>query len=155
MNLSKALFIFSFNDETKIDRILKDRMYVINTKGFKPKDKISICRNYVLPELLDTFLFSKEEILFPDDTILHIIEQFTGKEEGVRNLKRCLETIISKINIYYLSQKREEKKEEEKDDLPMTFKIKDFKLPLTVTSEIVKELLPVKNGDQPPEHMYL
>ena len=155
MNLSKALFIFSFNDETKIDRILKDRMYVINTKGFKPKDKIEICRNYVLPELLDTFLFSKEEILFPDDTILHIIEQFTGKEEGVRNLKRCLETIISKINIYYLSQKKEEKKEEEKDDLPMTFKIKDFKLPLTVTSEIVKELLPVKNGDQPPEHMYL
>ena len=163
MNLSKALFIFSFNDETKIDRILKDRMYVINTKGFKPKDKISICRNYVLPELLDTFLFSKEEILFPDDTILHIIERFTGKEEGVRNLKRCLETIISKINIYYLSQKREkdkeekegEEKKEEKDDLPMTFKIKDFKLPLTVTPEIVKELLPVKNGDQPPEHMYM
>ena len=138
-------------------------MYVINTKGFKPKDKISICRNYVLPELLDTFLFSKEEILFPDDTILHIIERFTGKEEGVRNLKRCLETIISKINIYYLSQKREkdkddvegEEKKEEKDDLPMTFKIKDFKLPLTVTPEIVKELLPVKNGDQPPEHMYM
>ena len=163
LNLSKALFIFSFNDESKIDRILKDRMYVINTKGFKPKDKISICRNYVLPELLDTFLFSKEEILFPDDTILHIIERFTGKEEGVRNLKRCLETIISKINIYYLSQKREkdkddvegEEKKEEKDDLPMTFKIKGFKLPLTVTPEIVKELLPVKNGDQPPEHMYL
>ena len=155
LNLSKALFIFSFNDESKIDRILKDRMYVINTKGFKPTDKISICRNYVLPELLDTFLFSKEEILFPDDTILHIIERFTGKEEGVRNLKRCLETIISKINIYYLSQKKEEKEEEEKDDLPMTFKIKDFKLPLTVTPEIVKELLPVKNGDQPPEHMYM
>ena len=153
LNLSKALFIFSFNDESKIDRILKDRMYVINTKGFKPTDKISICRNYVLPELLDTFIFSKEEILFPDDTILHIIERFTGKEEGVRNLKRCLETIISKINIYYLSQKKEEK--EEKDDLPMTFKIKDFKLPLTVTPDIVKELLPVKNGDQPPEHMYM
>ena len=90
-------------------------MYVIHTKGFKPTDKISICRNYVLPELLDTFLFSKEEILFPDDTILHIIERFTGKEEGVRNLKRCLETIISKINIYYLSQKKEGKEEEKKE----------------------------------------
>ena len=167
LNLSKALFIFSFNDESKLDRILKDRMYVIHTKGFKPTDKISICRNYVLPELLDTFLFSKEEILFPDDTILHIIERYTGKEEGVRNLKRCLETIISKINIYYLSQKKEEKEEKEerkeekkeekekKDDLPMTFKIKDFKLPLTVTSEIVKELLPVQNSGLPPEHMYM
>ena len=28
-DLSKALFIFSFNDESKIDRI-QDRMYVIN-----------------------------------------------------------------------------------------------------------------------------
>ena len=36
LDLSKALFIFSFNDESKIDRILKDRMYVIHTKGFKP-----------------------------------------------------------------------------------------------------------------------
>ena len=25
-------------------------MYVINTKGFKPEDKVSICNNYILPE---------------------------------------------------------------------------------------------------------
>ena len=55
-----------------------------------------------------------------------------------------------------MKEEKEVKEEkEEKDDLPMTFKIKDFKLPLTVTPEIVKELLPVKNGDQPPEHMYM
>tara|TARA_Y100000996_G_scaffold286991_1_gene226608 strand:+ start:13 stop:1524 length:1512 start_codon:yes stop_codon:yes gene_type:complete len=153
LDLSKALFIFSFNDESKVDRILKDRMYVINTKGFKPKDKVEICRNYILPELLDTFLFSKEEILFSDESILQIIEKYTGKEEGVRNLKRCLETIISKINIYYLSDK---KNEGEKDKIPLTFTIKDFKLPLNITEEIVKELLPSgKNEGQPPEHMYM
>ena len=49
-DISKALFIFSFNDETKVDRILKYRMYVINTKGFNTKDKIKICREYLLPE---------------------------------------------------------------------------------------------------------
>tara|TARA_Y100001935_G_scaffold86596_1_gene71844 strand:+ start:3070 stop:4848 length:1779 start_codon:yes stop_codon:yes gene_type:complete len=153
LDLSKALFIFSFNDESKVDRILKDRMYVINTKGFKPKDKVEICRNYILPELLDTFLFSKEEILFSDESILQMIEKYTGKEEGVRNLKRCLETIISKINIYYLSDK---KNEGEKDKIPLTFTIKDFKLPLNITEEIVKELLPSgKNEGQPPEHMYM
>jgi len=155
LDLSKALFIFSFNDETKVDRILKDRMYVINTKGFKPKDKIEICRNYVLPELLDTFLFTKDEILFSDDAILHIIEKYTGKEEGVRNLKRCLETIISKINIYYLSDKKNEDKNEN-EKIPLTFSINDFKLPLNITEDIVKELLPSgKNEGQPPEHMYM
>jgi ATP-dependent Lon protease len=155
LNLSKALFIFSFNDETKVDRILKDRMYVINTKGFNPKEKVNISRSYLLPELLDTFLFSEEEILFSDDAILHIIEKYTGKEEGVRNLKRCLETIISKINIYYLSDKKNEK-EENTDKIPMTFKIKDFQLPLNITEEVVKELLPDGNNNgNPPEHMYM
>ena len=155
LNLSKALFIFSFNDESKVDRILKDRMYVINTKGFDPKEKVKICRNYVLPELLDTFLFSEEEILFSDEAILHIIEKHTGKEEGVRNLKRCLETIISKINIYYLSDKKNEK-DENTEKIPMTFTIKDFQIPLKITEEVLKELLPDgKNSDNPPEHMYM
>ena len=34
-------------------------MYVINTNGFKPEDKIEICNNYILPELLETFMFTK------------------------------------------------------------------------------------------------
>ena len=152
LDLSKALFIFSFNDETKINRILKDRMYVINTKGFKPEDKVSICREYILPELLNTYMFDKNEIIFPDESIYEIIEKYTLKEEGVRNLKRCLETIISKINIYYLSYKEDEKEE----DLCMTFKIKDFKLPIRVTTELIDELINKNiDLDKAPEHMYM
>ena len=117
-DLSKALFIFSFNDESKIDRILKDRMYVINTKGFKPNDKISISRNYLLPELYYTFLFSKDDIEFSDETILYIIEKHTNKEEGVRNLKRCIEGIIAKVNIYYLTGNA--------DKVDLNFKIKEL-----------------------------
>ena len=41
LDLSKALFIFSYNDESKVNKILKDRMYVIHTKGFKTDDKIN------------------------------------------------------------------------------------------------------------------
>ena len=152
LDLSKALFIFSFNDESKIDRILKDRMYVIHTKGFKPEDKISICRNYLLPELLDTFLFEKNEITFTNETILYIIEKYTHKEEGVRDLKRCLETIISKINIYYLSNQNKE----DTENVNINFKIDNFKLPLNITINIIQELLSInKNDGEPPEHMYM
>ena len=38
-DLSKALFIFSYNDESKINPILRDRMYRISTKGYKKEDK--------------------------------------------------------------------------------------------------------------------
>ena len=74
-------------------------MYVINTKGFKPEDKIAICNDYILPELMETFMFDMEDITFEKEAIEYIIETHTEKEEGVRNLKRCLETIISKIII--------------------------------------------------------
>ena len=52
LDLSKALFIFSFNDESKTNRILKDRMYVINTKGFKPRKTRYQYVEYILPEII-------------------------------------------------------------------------------------------------------
>ena len=87
LDLSKALFIFSYNDENKVNKILKDRMYVINTKGFKTEDKLRICKDYLLPELLTLFDFKKEEIIFEDEILKDIIEKYTGNEEGVRILK--------------------------------------------------------------------
>lgn len=151
IDLSKSLFIFSFNDESKVDRILKDRMYVINTKGFKPDDKIEICKNYILPELMETFMFNKEDISFEKEALEYIINTFTEKEEGVRNLKRCLETIISKINIYNLSQT-----ESEENKIPLTFKLDNFKIPLNVNKDIVETLLSKKEDNyKPPEHMYM
>jgi len=153
IDLSKSLFIFSFNDESKVDRILKDRMYVINTNGFKPNDKIEICNNYILPELMDTFMFNKEDISFEKEALEYIINKFTENEEGVRNLKRCLETIISKINIYNLSQTESETEE---NKIPLTFKLDNFKIPLNVNKDIVETLLSKKEDNyKPPEHMYM
>ena len=99
LDLSKVLFIFSFNDESKINKILKDRMNVINTKGFKTDDKIKITHEFLLTKLYSTYKLSKEDVIFTDEIIEYIITKNTGKEEGVRNLQRCLETILSKINM--------------------------------------------------------
>ena len=146
LDLSKALFIFSYNDESKVDKILKDRMYVIHTKGFKTEDKIKICNEYLIHEIYDTFAFSKEEIIFSDDILKNIIEKYTEGEEGVRDLKRCIETIESKINIHILSD----------GDSALSFQLKDISLPLKLTEEHIEILLKtdIKN-DKPPYGMYL
>ena len=47
-NLSKILFIFSYNDEKKVNPILKDRMYRIETKGYDKKQKVIIARDYLI-----------------------------------------------------------------------------------------------------------
>jgi len=150
LDLSKVLFIFSFNDESKIDPVLKDRMYVINTKGFKTNDKIKIAKDYLLPELLDTFKYH-DNIKFDDESIKYIIENFTGQEEGVRNLKRCLETIISKVNMYELLYENDTNKS--LIDIP--YKIKDFKIPYIVNKNDFDELLKKVEEDKRPEHMYM
>ena len=38
----------------------------------------------------------------PDDALTYIIDTFTGEEKGVRNLKRCLEIVYSKLNLFRL-----------------------------------------------------
>jgi ATP-dependent Lon protease len=103
-DLSKCLFIFSYNDESKVNSILKDRMYRIQTKSYDSKEKVIIARNYILPKIREQVCFSEEEVIIPDETLQYIISNkaLTNGEDGVRNLKRCLEIIYTKINLFRL-----------------------------------------------------
>ena len=51
LDLSKALFIFSYNDPKVIDPILLDRIHRIKFKELKIDDKLIIANRYILPEL--------------------------------------------------------------------------------------------------------
>jgi ATP-dependent Lon protease len=104
LDLSKCLFIFSYNDENAVNPILKDRMYRIQTKGYDTKEKITIARDYLLPKIREQVNFKAEDIIVPDDTLQYIIStpHLTKNESGVRNLKRCLEIIYTKLNLYRL-----------------------------------------------------
>lgn len=139
-DLSKCFFIFSYNDETKVNPILKDRMYRIKTKGYNSKEKVTIANDYLLPKIREQVKFQKEDIHISDEIIHHIIETYCNKEDGVRNLKRCLEIIFTKLNLYRLMK-------------PGTniFE-KDMKLavefPYKITKDIADKLI-VKDDTQP------
>jgi len=104
LDLSKCLFIFSYNDESAVNPILKDRMYRIQTKGYDTKEKITIARDYLLPKIRDQVKFAAEDIIIPDEILQYIIStpHLTKNESGVRNLKRCLEIVYTKLNLYRL-----------------------------------------------------
>ena len=132
-DLSKCLFIFSYNDETKINPILKDRMYRIQTKGYDLKQKTVIGNDYLLPRIREQVKFEGTDVIIPDETIRHIIDNHCNKEAGVRNLKRCLEIIHTKLNLYRL-MKPDSNLFEEDMSLKVTF-------PFTVTKDIVDKLI--------------
>ena len=132
-DLSKCLFIFSYNDETKVNPILKDRMYRIKTKGYSPKEKTVISNNYLLPKIREQVRFTTDEISIPNDVLSHIIDTHCNKEDGVRNLKRCLEIIYTKLNLYRLMRPGTNLFEGE-----MSLKVE---FPYAVTKEIVDKLI--------------
>ena len=132
-DLSKCLFIFSYNDESKVNPILRDRMYKIQTKGYDKKEKTIISTNYLLPKIREQVKFSSEDIVIPDNTIHHIIEEYCMKEDGVRNLKRCLEIIYTKLNLYRLMKPGTNLFEQE-----MSLKVE---FPMTVSNDIVDKLI--------------
>jgi ATP-dependent Lon protease len=132
-DLSKCLFIFSYNDESKVNPILKDRMYRIKTSGYNQKQKTNISNSYLLPKIREQVKFSTEDIIIPDVTLHYIIDNYCMKEDGVRNLKRCLEIIYTKLNLYRLMKPGSNLFEEDMS-IKVTF-------PFTVTREIVDKLV--------------
>ena len=101
-DLSRCLFIFSYNDESKINPILRDRMYRIMTKGYDQAEKITIASDFLLPKIQEQVRFSKDDVIFSPAILEYIIMNYTDKEDGVRNLKRCLEIIHTKLNLFRL-----------------------------------------------------
>ena len=97
LDLSKALFIFSYNDVTEIDSILLDRIHRIKFDHLTNKDKLIITRKYLLPELLEK-MGMVGMIEFSDEVVLHIIREYTC-EPGVRKLKEMLFEIVGEINL--------------------------------------------------------
>jgi len=146
LDLSKCLFIFSYNDESKINPILKDRMYRIQTKGYTNKEKTVIVNDYLLPKIRDQVKFSEEDIIIPKETISHLMEHHIvcKQEKGVRNLKRCLEIIYTKLNLFRLMETDDNLFEKD-----MAIKVE---FPMTVTRDVVDKL--IKNDKENISALY-
>jgi len=97
LNLSKALFIFSYNDADLIDRILLDRIHRVKFDTISVEDKLIITRNFILPEIYKK-MGMNDMIAISDSVIEHIINDYTS-EPGVRKLKELMFEIIGEINL--------------------------------------------------------
>lgn len=97
-DLSGVLIVFSYNDSSKLDPILLDRIKEIKISPYSTQEKISISQNYVLKELCQNIGFERNKIHMEDTAIRYIIEKYTS-EAGVRELRRKLEQILQKFNI--------------------------------------------------------
>jgi len=130
-DLSKAIIIFSFNDEEKISKILRDRIKIIRVKGYKIVDKLIITKNYIIPKLIKQIGLEYDKIIFPDDILEFLIDNYTY-EGGVRKIKELLNDILLEINLRKLEK--------------TNILDKKIKFPIHITKKLIEDdLLKKKN----------
>ncbi len=167
IDLSKSIFVFSFNDITRVNPILLDRMELIYVKGFTLQEKMRITRDYLLPELLKLYcLYSQPssttnsepqpDVIFNDECLEYIItyNNQTAKEDGVRQIKRRIEKICAQLNILKITGDECHNIHSILDSIP-ELKL-GIKWPLKLNKEIIDKLLKIKSKEDlaPPFGMY-
>ena len=119
LDLSKILFILSYNDVESIDKILLDRVHRIKFDSLSIEDKIVISNKHLLPELYKKNGL-EDMIYFSDEVLKFIIEEYT-LEPGVRKLKEKLFEIVGEINLEILKNADN-----------------DYELPIKITIDNIK-----------------
>jgi len=153
-DLSKVLFIFTYNDPSKVDKILADRLFKIKVDNYSIKEKLEITNKHLISNILDQYNFNKDDIKFSDEAIEYIVNS-SMSDEGMRDIKRKFEIIISRINTLLLTQK-------EPSIIRLKYKsLSDYyiQLPVCVLKEHVDIFLTDSASkdqeDSPPPMMYM
>jgi ATP-dependent Lon protease len=119
LDLSKALFILSYNDVDAVDKILLDRIHRIKFSNLSLEDKLVISNKHILPEVYKKMGLDGI-IHLEDETIKYIIDEYTC-EPGVRKLKEMLFELVGEINLDIL------KNNDTDFEFPLNIKKEDLK----------------------------
>lgn len=101
-DLSKVLFVFTYNDPSQVDRILADRLFKIQVSNYTFQEKLEIANKHLIIDTLKLYNLTTTDIQLSDDAVHYIITQ-SKDDEGMRDIKRKFEIIISRINTLILA----------------------------------------------------
>ena len=105
-DLSKVLFVFTYNDPSKVDKILLDRLYKIKVDNYTFNEKLEITNKHLIKNILEEYNLTSEQVNFTEDAITYIVHS-SKSDDGMRNIKRKFEIIISRINTLILTNEYE------------------------------------------------
>ena len=144
LDLSKVFFVLAFNDITKVDDIVSDRLKIIYIDPPSLQDKLIICQDKIIPEILNSVKLKNDfNIIIDKEVIEYIISNKTSKESGVRQLRKNIEKIINKLNYDILIGNFDKLKRENNDKH------------IIITRTYVDDVLKLKTDDTSYLNMYL
>lgn len=103
-DLSKVMFILTANNSNDIPEALRDRLEIINLPSYTLIEKLNIAKNHLIPKLLKEY--DLKNVTITDEAINKIITNYT-KESGARELNRLLSSVLRKIIVDKLKNKKD------------------------------------------------
>jgi ATP-dependent Lon protease len=97
LDFSRSLMIFSYNDESLVHPVLRDRLVTIKTQSYSQADKATIATKHLLPAILREFALEPDALTVDKDALEALLQRSRGND-GVRPLKRDLHDIVSHLN---------------------------------------------------------
>ncbi len=138
IDLSKALFVFSYNDASQIDSILLDRIHRIRFDALTVEDKKVIIRQYIVPEI-ERKMGMQGCVLLTEEIMEYLIETYTS-ESGVRKLKEVLFDLYGEINIRVLDPVSSSSTSTSSSLLSQQVKLESVVLPIVVTQDDIEHV---------------
>ena len=138
IDLSNIWFIYSMNSLPE-DSALRDRIFLIEIKGYSRQDKINIVKDYLIPKALKNLNRSNGDIIMKESTISYFINRVEDMDDnGVRNLENNINDICNKIDFIVTHQNADGKLIG--FDMSFDLKIK-LKYPVTITEDIISKFI--------------
>mgnify|MGYP004612370615 FL=1 len=103
-DLSKVMFILTANNSNDIPEALRDRLEIINLPSYTLIEKLNIAKTHLIPKLLKEY--DLKNVTITDEAINKIITNYT-KESGARELNRLLSSVLRKIIVDKLKNKKD------------------------------------------------
>jgi len=130
LDLSKILFVCAANSFDDIDPVLRDRMTIIEINGYNTEDKVEIIKKHLFPKIRNELGFLEKDIIFNDNEIRYMVDNYTDRQPGVRNCEQKICELCERLAL--LKHVR---------DVNFSFKINNLKFPVKINNEIIDILL--------------
>jgi len=95
-DLSEVLFVATANNTANIATAVIDRLEPIQMPSYSDDEKITIAKNYILPQLMRESGLSSENLSI-DDGIWAKLVRPLGYDAGIRSLERTMNSLCRKV----------------------------------------------------------
>ena len=155
-DLSKVLFIFTYNDPSKVDPILADRLFKIRVDNYSIQEKMEITKTHLINTIFEQYCFTNQDIQFEESAINYIVES-SRSDQGMRDIKRKFEIVISRVNTLLLTDPEEDIIRLKYKSLYSHYKqdIKPVKILREHIDVFLSDSITEDKNDSPPPGMYI